>query len=150
MRVLVRRVASAEVEVEHVRVGSITSGLLVLAGFDREDEEEDLQWALRKLLQLRIFECESGKMNRSIGKDQGILLVSQFTLFGSVRKGSRPSFNQAADPDRGRQLYERFVRMIEESFDGTLQTGVFGGDMRIRAVDDGPVTIWIDSKNRHY
>jgi D-tyrosyl-tRNA(Tyr) deacylase len=119
-------------------------------GIHTDDQNEDLSWVIAKILGLRIFEDGEGRMNRSINPQQNILLVSQFTLFGNLRKGNRPSFNQAANPITGKMLYEQGLAQIKEHFDGDVQAGVFGANMQIHAVDDGPITIWIDSKNRSY
>jgi len=119
-------------------------------GVHTDDQNEDLSWIIKKILGLRIFEDGEGRMNRSINPQQGILLISQFTLFGNLRKGYRPSFNQAANPITGKRLYEQGLAQIKEHFHGDVQSGVFGANMQIHAVDDGPVTIWIDSKDRSY
>ena len=150
MRALVRRVISAEVRVADKLVGEIRQGLLVYLGIHKEDEETDLQWITQKILGLRIFEDEGGKMNLQIGEEQGILLVSQFTLWGKTKKGYRPSFNQAADSQKGSFFYNLALDKLKKEFSGVVQSGVFGADMQVHAVDDGPVTIWIDSQNRNY
>ena len=150
MRAIVRRVRNARVLVSEKKVGSIQDGLLIYMGVHTDDQNEDLYWIIKKVLGLRIFEDGEGRMNRSINPQQSILLVSQFTLFGNLRKGNRPSFNQAANPITGKMLYEQGLAQIKEHFDGDVQAGVFGANMQIHAVDDGPVTIWIDSKNRSY
>ena len=150
MRALVRRVRNAKVLVSEKIVGAIHDGLLIYMGIHTDDQNEDLSWVITKILGLRIFEDGEGRMNRSINPQQSILLVSQFTLFGNLRKGNRPSFNQAANPIAGKMLYEQGLAQIKEHFDGDVQAGVFGANMQIHAVDDGPITIWIDSKNRSY
>ena len=150
MRAIVRRVRNAKVLVSEKIVGAIHDGLLIYMGIHTDDQNEDLSWIITKILGLRIFEDGEGRMNRSINPQQGILLVSQFTLFGNLRKGNRPSFNQAANPITGKMLYEQGLAQIKEHFDGDVQAGVFGANMQIHAVDDGPITIWIDSKNRSY
>ena len=150
MRALVRRVISAEVRVADKLVGEIRQGLLVYLGIHKEDEETDLQWITQKILGLRIFEDEGGKMNIQIGEEQGILLVSQFTLWGNTKKGYRPSFNQAADSQKGSFFYYLALDKLKKEFSGVVQSGVFGAHMQVHAVDDGPVTLWIDSKNRNY
>jgi len=150
MRALVRRVRNAKVLVSEKIVGAIHDGLLIYMGIHTDDQNEDLSWVITKILGLRIFEDGEGRMNRSINPQQSILLVSQFTLFGNLRKGNRPSFNQAANPITGKMLYEQGLAQIKEHFDGDVQAGVFGANMQIHAIDDGPVTIWIDSKNRSY
>ena len=150
MRALVRRVRNAKVLVSEKIVGAIHDGLLIYMGIHTDDQNEDLSWVITKILGLRIFEDGEGRMNRSINPQQNILLVSQFTLFGNLRKGYRPSFNQAANPIAGKMLYEQGLAQIKEHFDGDVQAGVFGANMQIHAIDDGPITIWIDSKNRSY
>ena len=150
MRALVRRVRNARVLVSEKKVGSIQDGLLIYMGVHTDDQNEDLSWIIKKILGLRIFEDGEGRMNRSINPQQGILLISQFTLFGNLRKGYRPSFNQAANPITGKMMYEQGLAHLKEYFDGDVQAGVFGANMQIHAVDDGPVTIWIDSKDRSY
>ena len=150
MRALVRRVRNAKVLVSEKIVGAIHDGLLIYMGIHTDDQNEDLSWVITKILGLRIFEDGEGRMNRSINPQQSILLVSQFTLFGNLRKGNRPSFNQAANPITGKMLYEQGLAQIKEHFDGDVQAGVFGANMQIHAIDDGPITIWIDSKNRSY
>jgi D-tyrosyl-tRNA(Tyr) deacylase len=149
MRVVVQRVASASVEVDGKVVGAIGSGLLALAGFEETDDGEDLAWVSGKLSRLRIFDDEAGMMNRSIIDAGGeILAISQFTLFASVRKGNRPSWNRAAAPDIAHPLFERFVRQLETDLGRSVPTGVFGAEMLVRLVNDGPVTLFIDSADR--
>ena len=150
MRALVRRVSSARVEVSNQSVGSIADGLLVYLGVHRDDETKDVDWTVTKMLGLRIFEDSKGKMNESVNPRQGILVISQFTLLGNLRKGFRPSFNHAAQTDKGRNFYEEFLTAVRGRFEGIVQTGIFGADMQITAVDDGPVTIWLDSRDRKY
>jgi D-tyrosyl-tRNA(Tyr) deacylase len=149
MRVVVQRVASASVEVDGKVVGVIGPGLLVLAGFEESDGEEDLAWMSGKLSRLRIFDDENGTMNRSVVDTGGdVLAVSQFTLFASVRKGNRPSWSRAAVPGVARPLFERFARRLETELGRPVPTGVFGADMTVRLVNDGPVTLFIDSAER--
>jgi len=148
MRVLVQRVASARVEVGGQVVGAIGPGLLVLAGVEADDGEADLVWLSAKLTKLRIFPDESGVMNLSVVDTGGeVLAVSQFTLFASVKKGNRPSWSRAAPPEISRPMFDRFVRQLEHDLGHTVPTGVFGADMQVNLVNDGPVTIVIDSKN---
>ena len=149
MRVVVQRVVSASVEVEGEVVGAIGRGLLVLAGFEESDGEEDLAWVSGKLSRLRVFDDEAGVMNRCIVDVGGdVLAVSQFTLFASVRKGNRPSWSRAAAPDISRPLFDRFVRQLETDLGRSVPTGIFGADMAVRLVNDGPVTLFIDSAER--
>ena len=149
MRVVVQRVKSARVEVEGRIVGAIGPGLLVLAGFEERDGEEDIAWVSGKLSRLRIFDDEAGIMNRSVTDAGGdILAVSQFTLFASVGKGNRPSWSRAAAPGIARPLFERFVRRLETDLGRSVPTGIFGADMTVHLSNDGPVTLFIDSSGR--
>jgi len=148
MRVVVQRVASARVEVAGECVGAIGAGLLVLAGFEDDDGEADLAWISAKLCKLRIFDDAAGVMNRSLIDLGGELLaVSQFTLFASLKKGSRPSWNRAARPEVAQPLFDRFVRQLEIDLGRGVPTGVFGADMQVHLINDGPVTIAIDSRD---
>ena len=147
MRVIVQRVVSARVEVAGEVVAAIGMGLLVLAGVEENDGEADLVWLSSKLTRLRIFPDAAGVMNRSIVDVGGELLaVSQFTLLASLRKGNRPSWSRAARPEAAQPLFERFVRQLEADLGRQVPTGVFGADMQVHLVNDGPVTICIDSK----
>lgn len=149
MRVLVQRVTSACVEVDGVVSGSIESGLLVLAGIEESDCDADLAWLSAKLSRLRIFPDEAGVMNQSVvDVGGGVLAVSQFTLFASVKKGNRPSWSRAAPPAVSKPLFERFVQQLERDLGRKVPTGVFGADMKVHLVNDGPVTIFIDSKDQ--
>ena len=145
---LVQRVASARVEVDGAVTGAIDAGMLVLAGFESADGEADLSWISAKLVKLRIFPDDTGVMNRSIVDSGGdILAVSQFTLFASTKKGNRPSLSRAAPPEISKPLFERFVRLLEADLGRRVPTGIFGADMQIHLVNDGPVTMAIDSRN---
>ncbi|MQM31242.1 MAG: D-tyrosyl-tRNA(Tyr) deacylase [Candidatus Accumulibacter phosphatis] len=147
MRVVAQRVASARVEVDGQVTGSIGAGLLVLAGFEPSDAEADLDWMAAKLSRLRIFADAAGVMNRSVVDADGELLaVSQFTLFASTRKGNRPSWSRAAPPDLAQPLFERFVLCLEKTLGRQVPTGVFGADMQVHLINDGPVTISLDSR----
>jgi D-tyrosyl-tRNA(Tyr) deacylase len=150
VRALVRRVSQASVKVDGQVVGQIDQGLLIYLGIHQDDELTDLDWLIQKILGLRIFEDEHGKMNLSILPEQGILLISQFTLFGNLKKGYRPSFNRAANPKKGEELFDLFLAKLGGLFQGNLASGVFGADMKIEAIDEGPVTLWIDSRERNY
>ena len=150
MRALVRRVSRACVKVEEQVVGQIDQGLLIYLGIHQDDEPTDLDWLIQKILGLRIFEDEDGKLNLSILPEQGILLISQFTLFGNLKKGYRPSFKRAANPKKGKEFFDLFQSKLGGLFKGNLASGVFGADMKIVAIDEGPVTIWIDSQERNY
>lgn len=149
MRLLIQRVRHASVGIdgrEHSRIGC---GLLVLVGIEEADGQEDIDWLAGKLLRLRIFDDERGVMNLDVGQVGGeVMIVSQFTLFASTRKGNRPSYIRSAPEAVSRPLYERFVEAVAGASGRTPATGVFGADMKIELVNDGPVTIWIDSKNR--
>jgi len=145
MRIVVQRVLEARVEVEGAVVARIGRGLLVLLGVGRDDGPADVEYTAGKIRDLRVFEDDAGKMNRSVGEVNGsVLLVSQFTLYGDVRKGRRPSFDAAAPPDVGRALYEDVVRAVRQS-GLTVETGIFQAMMRVHLVNDGPVTILLDS-----
>ena len=147
MRVIVQRVLSASVEVEGTMTGAIGPGLLVLAGIEEGDDDSDLAWMSAKLSKLRIFSDEAGAMNRSVMDVGGeVLAVSQFTLFASTRKGNRPSWQRAAAPELSRPLFESFVHKLETDLGRRVPTGIFGADMKVSLVNDGPVTLFIDSK----
>ena len=147
MRVLVQRVSSARVEISGKVHGEIGTGLLVFAGFEESDADSDLRWVSAKLTKLRVFSDDEGVMNRSVVDVAGdILAVSQFTLFASVKKGNRPSWSRAAPPALSRPLFDQFVLQLERDFGKKVSTGVFGADMQDYLVNDGPVTIGIDSK----
>ncbi len=149
MRALIQRVSQARVEVNGETVGAIGKGLLVFYAAGRGDTAEDLDYLCRKIVNLRIFNDETGKMNLSLPEVSGeILLVSQFTLYASTRKGNRPSFTSAADPAEGERWYELCLdRLIEMGVH--TETGVFGAHMEVTLTNDGPVTIWLDSGDRH-
>ena len=147
MRVVVQRVSQSNVKVSGEVIGEIKEGLMVLVSFVDEDNDTDLDWMTKKIINLRIFNDDEGKMTRS-GQDIGgdILLISQFTLHGSTKKGNRPSFIKAAKPDFAKVMYERFIKVLEQSLGKEIQTGEFGGDMKVSLINDGPTTILIDSK----
>lgn len=147
MRVLVQRARQASVMVEGRVTGEIGPGLLLLVGIEEEDGEEDIAWLTRKLSQLRIFNDEAGVMNRSVLDCGGeVLAVSQFTLFASTKKGNRPSYSRAARSERSSPLFDQFVASMAQTLGKPVPTGVFGADMQVALVNDGPVTIWLDSK----
>ncbi len=149
MRLLIQRVSRASVEIEGTVKGAIEKGFLVLVGVTHEDTEEDLEYLAQKLLKIRLFDDENGVMNLDLQQVGGeLLVVSQFTLLASTRKGNRPSYIAAAPEAVSRPMYERFVQRMESLTGRKVQTGEFGADMQISLVNDGPVTIWIDSKNR--
>ncbi|MCS6995513.1 MAG: D-aminoacyl-tRNA deacylase [Casimicrobiaceae bacterium] len=146
MRLLVQRVRQAHVEVAGETVGAIGPGLLALVGLTHSDDEPTLARMAAKLVKLRIFEDEVGKMNRSVLDLRGeVLVVSQFTLYADARGGNRPSFTEAARPERAQALFERFVALLEEQLGHRVPTGRFGADMQVHLINDGPVTIWLDS-----
>jgi D-tyrosyl-tRNA(Tyr) deacylase len=146
MRAVVQRVKSASVEVEQKCIGKIEKGLLVYLGVTHDDETTDLRYMADKIPNLRIFEDDDEKMNRSLLDEEGeILLISQFTLYGDVRKGRRPSFIQAARPKQARPLYEELIDLLEER-GIVVARGRFGADMKVSSVNDGPVTLLLDSK----
>ena len=149
MRVVVQRVSQSKVKVSGEVIGEINEGLMVLVSFVDEDNDTDLGWMTKKIINLRIFNDDEGKMNRNV-QDLGgdILLISQFTLHGSTKKGNRPSFIKAAKPDFANVMYERFIKVLEQSLGKEIQTGEFGGDMKVSLVNDGPTTIIIDSKDK--
>ena len=149
MRVVVQRVSQSNVKVSGEIIGEINEGLMVLVSFVDEDNDTDLGWMTKKIINLRIFNDDEGKMNRSVQDIGGnILLISQFTLHGSTKKGNRPSFIKAAKPDFANVMYERFIKVLEQSLGREIQTGEFGGDMKVSLVNDGPTTIIIDSKDK--
>ena len=149
MRVVVQRVSQSNVKVSGEVIGEIKKGLMVLVSFVDEDNDTDLGWMTKKIINLRIFNDDEGKVNRSVQDIGGdILLISQFTLHGSTKKGNRPSFIKAAKPDFANVMYERFIKVLEQTLGKEIQTGEFGGDMKVSLVNDGPTTIIIDSKNK--
>lgn len=149
MRVVLQRVSEATVTIDNTIVASINHGLVILLGIETEDTSEDLLWLTGKVSKLRIFSDENGLMNKSIQDIDGdIIVVSQFTLFASTKKGNRPGFTRSAKPEIAIPLYESFVKKIESDLGKTVQTGCFGANMKIALVNDGPVTITIDSKDK--
>lgn len=147
MRVVVQRVKKAAVEIEGQVVGAIQNGLLVLLGIEHDDGQDDAKYLIQKLTQLRIFSDADGKMNLSIQEVGGqFLVVSQFTLHAATRKGNRPSYIRAARPEQAIPLYAYFVAELQKTSSSSIQTGRFGADMQVSLVNDGPVTIIMDSK----
>lgn len=147
MRVVIQRVKEASVAVDARMTGQIGPGLLVLAGFEEADTETDLDWMAGKIIRLRLFADENGVMNRSVLDAGGeILAVSQFTLYASVKKGNRPSWSRAARGEVSQPLFERFVAKLSVELGKAVPTGVFGADMQVSLINDGPVTLCIDSK----
>ena len=149
MKVVIQRVTSASVTIETEIAANIQSGLLVLVGIEDEDSQEDINWLSQKIINLRIFGDENEVMNLSVKDIQGdVIIVSQFTLYASTKKGNRPSYIKASKPEIAIPLYEKFVKQMEFELRKKIQTGKFGADMKVALVNDGPVTIIIDSKNR--
>lgn len=149
MKIVIQRVSSASVTIENKIVAEINQGLLVLIGIEDNDNQEDINWLVSKIINLRVFADESQLMNLSVKDIAGeIILVSQFTLHASTKKGNRPSYMKAAKPEIAIPIYENFIKTIEKEFGKKIQAGVFGADMKVALVNDGPVTIVIDSKNK--
>ncbi len=149
MRVIIQRVSSASVTINDKVVASIQQGLLLLVGIEAQDTPEDVLWLSSKITNLRIFSDENKVMNLSVKEIKGeIVVVSQFTLHAATKKGNRPSYIKAARPETAIPLYEDFIHQLENQLENKIQTGVFGADMQVALVNDGPVTIIIDSKNK--
>ena len=149
MRVVIQRVTHASVTIEGTVKSAIGKGLLVLVGIENDDTPEDIDWLCKKIVNLRIFDDENGVMNRSVLDIAGeILVISQFTLHASTKKGNRPSYIKAAKPDISIPLYEQFCRELSSSLGREVGTGTFGADMKVELLNDGPVTIWMDTKNK--
>ena len=149
MRTVIQRVTNASVTVESKVVAEIQKGLLVFVGIEEADTQEDLDWLVTKITQLRIFGDENEVMNLSVQDIDGdVLVVSQFTLHAATKKGNRPSYIKAAKPDFAIPMYERFVKALESKLGKKVPTGIFGADMKVLLLNDGPVTIQIDSKNK--
>ena len=150
MRVVLQRVLEASVTIDGVRTAAIGRGMLVLCGFEEADSPEDLDWMARKIAALRIYDDEDGVMNRSVvDVGEEVLVVSQFTLMASTKKGNRPSYIAAARPEISIPLYERFKETLSAALGRPVACGVFGADMKVALINDGPVTICIDSKNKN-
>jgi D-tyrosyl-tRNA(Tyr) deacylase len=149
MKVVIQRSIDASVTIDNTKVASIEKGLVILLGIGKEDNEEDIQYLIKKIIGLRIFSDENGKMNLNVqDSGGGVIIVSQFTLYADTRRGNRPSFMDSAPPDMAIPLYQSFIQHFKDNFDGTVQTGEFGADMKVALDNDGPVTIIIDSKQR--
>ena len=148
MRIVIQRVREASVKINDKIVGEIQQGLLVLLGIEQVDSELDADYLIKKLIHLRIFGDDEGKMNLSVSDISGsLLIVSQFTLFADTKKGNRPSFIRSARPEQARPLYDYFLSQLKKSFSGKIENGVFGANMLVELINDGPVTIIIDSKD---
>ena len=149
MRALIQKVKEASVVIKGKTTASIGRGLLVFIGIGLEDSETDIEWLSKKIIQLRIFEDEKNIMNLSVSDVQGdILAVSQFTLMATTKKGNRPSYIRAASPSMSEPLYEQFLKIMRSDFSGLVQSGTFGADMKVHLINNGPVTIFIDTKNK--
>lgn len=149
MRVLIQRASEASVKIDGEIHGEIGRGFVILVGIESEDTRDDIDWLVRKIIGLRIFNDEDGKMNHSIADIEGeFLVISQFTLHASTKKGNRPSYIKAARPEVAIPLYEDFIQILRKESELKVATGSFGADMKVQLINDGPVTIWIDSKNR--
>jgi len=149
MKVVIQRVSKASVTINEVKVASIKKGLLILLGIANEDNQEDINWLVRKIINLRIFNDQDGVMNHSLAEiDGNVIVVSQFTLHASTKKGNRPSYIKAAKPEIAIPLYDHFLKTLETALGKKIQTGQFGEDMKVELLNDGPVTISIDSKNK--
>lgn len=149
MRAVIQRVAQAEVSIATTTVGKINQGLLILVGIEEQDKHTDIEWLCRKIINMRIFADKAQAMNLSVQDIEGeLLVVSQFTLHASTKKGNRPSFIKAAKPTIAIPLYKKFIEELEKQLGRTIQTGEFGANMKVSLVNDGPVTIIIDSKNK--
>jgi len=144
-----QRVSEASVHINGENFSNIKNGVLVLLGIEDSDSQEDINWLVRKITNLRIFGDEEGKMNFSLSEINGeALVVSQFTLFASTKKGNRPSFTKSAKPEIAIPLYEQFIKSLQSEITTEVKTGVFGADMKVQLINDGPVTILLDTKNK--
>ena len=149
MKAVIQRVSEASVTVEGAIIGQIQQGLMVLVGIVNEDDTSDIEWLSNKIIHMRIFDDENGVMNKSLIEVGGaILLVSQFTLHAATKKGNRPSYIAAAKPEVSIPLYEAMIQQLQKDLGAPIQTGKFGADMKVALINDGPVTIIIDSKNK--
>jgi D-tyrosyl-tRNA(Tyr) deacylase len=149
MRIIIQRVSESNVTIDNSLKCKIGSGLVIFVGIEDADGNEDIEWISQKIVNLRVFNDEAGIMNLSVKESCGdILLVSQFTLHASTKKGNRPSYIRAAKSEIAIPIYEKMIRQLEANLGKTIQTGVFGADMKVHLINDGPVTIFIDSKNK--
>lgn len=149
MRAVIQRVTQASCTVDNKITGEIKNGFLVLLGVEGADTDDDLQWLAQKIASMRVFGDENGLMNKALADVNGdILLISQFTLFASTKKGNRPGFTRAARPDKAIPMYEQMIKVLEELTNKKVATGIFGADMKISLVNDGPVTIIMDTKDK--
>lgn len=151
MRVVLQRVSHASVSVDNSIISKITQGLLLFIGIEETDTQEDIEWLSRKIVNLRIFNDEQGVMNNSLLQTNGdALVISQFTLHAATKKGNRPSYIKAAKPDSAIPIYKAFITQLEVHLGKKIGEGIFGADMKVNLLNDGPVTIIIDTKNREY
>ena len=149
MRVIIQRVSQASVEVDHKIVGQINRGFLILLGVGMDDSLDDIEYLVRKIVKMRIFNDEQGKINLDLSEIKGeCLVISQFTLYASTKKGNRPSFTGAAIPEIAKSLYQKFCIRLSQELASPIQTGIFAADMKVSLVNDGPVTLIVDSKDR--
>ncbi|MFM2392862.1 MAG: hypothetical protein RLZZ546_844 [Bacteroidota bacterium] len=149
MRAVIQRVSMCRLFIDEKEFSNIDRGVLILLGIEEDDNDQDLEWLAQKILQMRIFGDNEGKMNLSVQDIDGhIMVVSQFTLYASVKKGNRPGFTRSAKPEFANPIYEKFIEYCKNHFSGKISTGVFGADMKISLLNDGPVTIIIDTKNK--
>ncbi len=147
MRAIIQRVTEASVTIDGKKTGQIDTGLLVLLGIEPDDSQEDASWLAKKIIQMRIFADEKGVANLALNDINGnVLVISQFTLFASTKKGNRPSYIRAARPEQAIPLYDFFIQSLQTQTQNTIQTGIFGADMKVHLLNNGPVTIFIDSK----
>ena len=151
MRVVIQRVSEASVTLDNTVTGAIHLGLMVLVGIEDADTPEDVQWISKKVIQLRIFNDEQGVMNKCVTDvSGGILLISQFTLHAATKKGNRPSYIKASKPEIAIPLYEKLIQQLQEDLGKPIATGIFGADMKVKLLNDGPVTIIIDSQQKEF
>ena len=151
MRAVIQRVARASVEIGGERVGAIERGVVIFLGVGKDDTDDDIDWLVRRILKLRIFDDAEGRMNLSLeAVAGGALVISQFTLFGTLKKGNRPSFNRAAPPETAVPLYERFAKRLEDALGRSVPTGRFAEPMAVEAHNDGPVTLVVDTRERDF
>ena len=151
MRALLQRVSTSQVRVDGVTIGQIEQGLLVLLGVAPDDKMADREWLIRKILNLRIFGDEAGRMNRSVTDiEGGLLVISQFTLFADVSEGNRPSFMRSAPPEFAESAYNDFLQQLRQNHSGSVATGRFAADMQVELINDGPVTLLLDSKQKNF
>ena len=149
MRVVIQRVTKASVTINGIINGSIKKGLLVFVGIEESDKDEDINWLSNKIINLRIFDDDAGVMNRSLKEIDGeLLLISQFTLHATTKKGNRPGYSKAARPEIAIPIYQVFIKQLENDLEKQIATGEFGADMKVELLNDGPVTIVIDTKNK--